>query len=195
MKLVYQTLIILLAFTLTACTSNEEVEEKNEEVAELPLDYLSIGKEYALQTKSVLGQNLTQALGEAGPEYALTFCNNRAISLTDSMAISLNASIRRVSDLPRNPKNQANQKELDFILNLKAKGENYQPMLQEMNGKMVGYYPIITNGMCLQCHGNKKSDLTPGTVNKIAQLYPKDLATGYGDNQVRGIFVVEMNKK
>lgn len=195
MKIVYQTLIIFLVLTLNACTSNEEVEEKNEEVAEQPLDYLSIGKEYALQTKSVLGQNLTQALGEGGSEHALSFCTTRAIPLTDSMAVVLNAKIKRVSDKPRNAKNQANQKELDFILNLKAKGENYQPVVEEMDGKMVGYYPILTNGMCLQCHGNTKSEITPGTMKIINKFYPNDLATGYKDNEIRGLFVVEMNKK
>jgi hypothetical protein len=194
-NLIYLVSVSLVLFT--ACQSPaEKVENETQIKIETPeIDYLALGKDYALQTKNVLGKNLTQALGEGGPEHALTFCNTRAIPLTDSMAIALNASIRRVSDLPRNPSNKANQKELDYILNLKAKAENHKPMMQEINGKMVGYYPILTNGMCLQCHGNKQSDLTPGTVNKLAKLYPNDQATGYGDNQIRGLFVVEMDKK
>lgn len=195
MKIVFHILLIALVFTLNACSSNPNTQQEEQEVIESAIDYLSVGKEYALQAKSALGEKLTQALAEGGPEFALTFCNTRAIPLTDSMAMTLNATIRRVSDLPRNPINKGNQNELDYILKLKAKAENYKPTMQEINGKMVGYYPIITNGMCLQCHGNKQSDLTPGTVNKLAKLYPKDRATGYGDNQIRGLFVIEMDKK
>jgi hypothetical protein len=198
-----KNLIYLVSATLvvfSSCQSPTEKEE-NETQAKMEtseIDYLAIGKDYALQTKNVLGKNLTQALDEGGPEHALTFCNTRAIPLTDSIAISLNAKIKRVSDHPRNTNNQANAQELDFINTLKAnlaKGEKPTPKMAEINGKMVGYYPILTNGMCLQCHGNKQSDLTPGTVNKLAKLYPSDQATGYGDNQIRGLFVVEMDKK
>ena len=49
--------------------------------------------------------------------------------------------------------------------------------------------------MCLQCHGNKENDISTGTLTKINTLYPKDKAIGYGINQVRGLWVVEMIKK
>ncbi len=34
----------------------------------------------------------------------------------------------------------------------------------------------------------------PKLATKIKQLYPKDKATGYSENQVRGIFVVNLPK-
>ena len=66
--------------------------------------------------------------------------------------------------------------------------------VSEINGKMVGYYPIVTNQMCLQCHGKAYKDINDATLNKINKLYPNDQATGYLENELRGIFVVEMNK-
>lgn len=162
------------------------------------LSYEELGQKYALGTKSVLGKNLLGAIKAKGTEHALSFCNTRAYPLTDSMAVAFGASIKRVSDKPRNPANQANDAEIAYIESVKsllAKGEKPKAQVQELNGKMVGYYPIETNQMCLQCHGTPKTEIKPQTLQKIATLYPQDRAVGYSENQLRGIWVVEMNKK
>ena len=93
--------------------------------------------------------------------------------------------------------NQANENERAYIRVLKdkmQKGDNLVAKMTAMNGKMVGYYPIVTNAMCLQCHGNKDTDITSATYEKIKKLYPSDKATGYRENEVRGLWVVEMEK-
>jgi hypothetical protein len=192
------TFILLgLVFLFQSCNSGSTSEQTvvpNED----SIDYLALGKEHAINTKSELGKNLTKALGEGGAEYAMTFCNTRAIPLTDSMSMELNAKMKRVSDRPRNPNNEANADELAFITMLKQNlehGQKPSPQLKEMNGKMVGYYPILTNGMCLQCHGIPNDNINTSTLQKIKTLYPSDQATGYEDNQIRGLFVVEMNKR
>jgi hypothetical protein len=58
----------------------------------------------------------------------------------------------------------------------------------------VGYYPIVTNAMCLQCHGTEGVDISPSTQAVIDRQYPDDQATGYGEKQLRGLFVVTMNR-
>lgn len=60
---------------------------------------------------------------------------------------------------------------------------------------MIGYYPIETNDMCMKCHGTPEKQITSETLSKIKKLYPTDKAFGYSENEIRGIFVVEMNKK
>ena len=67
--------------------------------------------------------------------------------------------------------------------------------VQEIYDKMVGYYPIETNKMCLQCHGLPNTQILPATLTKLKHLYPTDKAIGYGENELRGIWVIEMNKK
>jgi hypothetical protein len=49
--------------------------------------------------------------------------------------------------------------------------------------------------MCLQCHGIPNNQILPTTLSKIKELYPTDKATGYGENELRGIWVIEMDKK
>ncbi|HAT77048.1 MAG TPA: hypothetical protein DCS19_09440 [Flavobacterium sp.] len=151
---------------------------------------------YAMQTKGVLGKNLINAINKQGTEKAIEFCSTRAIVITDSMGTALNATIKRVSDQPRNSLNLANKDEIAFINELKekiSKGEKLTSKMTESNGKTVGYFPIETNAMCLQCHGSKDSDIKPDVLKKINLLYPKDQATGYKENQIRGIFVVTQN--
>lgn len=162
------------------------------------MDYEELGREYAMGTKAILGKNLMGAIKSNGAAHAVDFCNTRAYPLTDSMAKEYNVSIKRVSDKPRNSNNSANKSELEFINVLHdsiAKGEELGSKVSEIDGKMVGYYPIQTNAMCLQCHGTPEKDIEKLTQNKINEKYPDDKATGYGVNEIRGIWVVEMDKK
>jgi hypothetical protein len=47
--------------------------------------------------------------------------------------------------------------------------------------------------MCLQCHG-KSEQIKPEVRAKTLQLYPKDLAIGYSENEVRGIWSITFTK-
>lgn len=147
-------------------------------------------------TKAHLAKNLIEAMDAYGAAGAVEFCSVHAMTLTDSMGRVQDAKIRRVSDRPRNKANQANETELAYINMLKIKEEKQEalpPTMLILEGKMTGYYPILTAKMCIQCHGTVGTDILPETAAKIKSLYPDDQATGYGENQLRGLFVVEMN--
>jgi pimeloyl-ACP methyl ester carboxylesterase len=164
----------------------------------IPATPVEQGRGIALQTKAVLGKNLMNAIQSKGTDGALEFCSEKAFLLTDSMSRALEARIRRTSDRNRSSLNAASGDELSYIAQAKAaiiNGEVVKPGMQERNGKYVGYYPIMTEAMCLQCHGKPGVDISANTIAKLRQLYPNDKATGYGLNELRGIWVVEMNKK
>ncbi len=157
---------------------------------------LKQGQRFAMQTKKVLGKNLMGVLNSKGTLHALSFCSSKAYPLVDSMSLVLGAKIKRVSDKNRNPENEANAQELAYILEAKEllqQGKEIKPLLSTINGKDVGYYPIMTNKMCMQCHGEQQ--IKPSTKTLLAKLYPKDKAVNYKEKQLRGIWVVEMDKK
>lgn len=160
-------------------------------------DYAAQGMHYALTTKGVLGKNLMGAIKNKGTENAVTFCNTRAYPLTDSMATFHNVIIKRVSDKPRNAKNEANETELQHINTFKtalAAGEEIKPIVTDQ-GKAIRFYaPIKTNEMCLQCHGKSGGEITVKVKEKLNGLYPNDKATGYGINEIRGIWSIEFPK-
>jgi cytochrome c551/c552 len=161
------------------------------------LTFADIGLKYALSTKKALGKTLMMSIEEKGTEGALEFCNTRAIPITDSMSALYNAQIKRVSDKPRNQNNLANQEELAQIEFFKAElrtQNDIKPITIEKGNKVQFYYPIITNGMCLQCHGIESKQINEITLTKLAELYPKDKATGYKEKQVRGIWSIVFEK-
>lgn len=158
---------------------------------------LERGQKYALATKAVLGKNLLQNIQAKGTEGAIDFCNVHAYPLTDSMATLQGVKIRRVSDKNRNPENKATDEELAYIRQAKealSAGEKLKPQARKEGGKTIAYYPIMTNQMCLQCHGSTEKDISPQTLAAIHDRYPNDLATGYGLDELRGIWVVEMDQ-
>ncbi|RDY60070.1 c-type heme family protein [Flagellimonas nanhaiensis] len=153
------------------------------------LDYNDIGLKYALGTKKVLGKNLMGTIQNKGEVAAVAFCNERAYPLTDSMAIAYNARIKRVSDKPRNPKNRANEIEKEHIATFKkelAEGNSIEPIIVEEEYEVNFYYPIVTNSMCLKCHGYPSQEVQ----EQLSLLYPEDLAVGYDVDQVRGIWSI-----
>ena len=163
-------------------------------VAEKEKSYSDIGLEYALGTKKILGKNLMESIQKKGTLEALAFCNHQAIPLTDSMSTKFNASIKRVSDKNRNPNNKANKEELKYISQFKkdlATKQEIKPVVIEKGNQVQFYYPIETNTMCLQCHGTQ---IKPEVQKQILKLYPNDLAVGYGENEVRGIWSITFTK-
>ena len=160
--------------------------------------YLQRGLEAAQQAKGALGGNLVRAIESGGPEGAVAFCNTRAAPIAEEVSATLGVAVTRVSDRPRNPVNAAGEEALAVIADFKAalaSGGQPRPQLREHGSTIVGYYPIVTNGMCLQCHGVEGLDVSPATQRVIDSLYPDDRATGYGVNELRGLFVVSMDRE
>lgn len=187
------TIVTVFLVLLIGCKGNaKEMKEADAKAFE------EKGLKIVNETKSHLVTNLMKAMATYGAAGAVEFCNVHAMTLTDSIASLQDVSIRRVTDRPRNKGNQANETELAYINLLKSKAEKQEalaPSIQIVDGKMTGYYPIQTAKMCIQCHGTMGTDILPETAEKLNLLYPEDKATGYSENQIRGLFVVEMNQQ
>lgn len=172
--------------------------KKHASVANQTLSYKDKGLKYALGTKAVLGKNLMGTIQNKGLLEAIAFCNVKAYPLTDSMSVVYNASIKRVSDQPRNPKNQADAVELKHINAFKkviSNGQEPEPIIEDKGETVDFYYPITTNTMCLQCHREPSKQLNAEAYTAIKALYPKDLAIGYKSNEVRGVWRINFEKE
>ncbi len=159
-------------------------------------NYAKIGMIYAQETQKVLGKNLKGTIQNKGVAEAVVFCNERAYPLTDSMATRYHAQIKRVSDKTRNPMKRASATELEHINTFKkqiAAGDSIVPIIKERDGQVHFYYPIVTNALCLNCHGTPNQNITPEVMEHLSELYPEDEATGYGIDEVRGIWSIVFN--
>lgn len=188
---------LFIGLILTQCTG--EVKNPTPTYTEEELvTYRESGLETAMATKAALGSVLIPTVTQEGTVAALEFCNIKAIPLTDSMSVDQNKVIYRVSDKPRNHANLANEMELEYIASAKeniALGETVTPAVHAIGDRVIGYYPILTNQFCLQCHGNPGEKISEETLAAIQRIYPEDKATGYSEGEIRGIFVVEMEGK
>jgi len=161
------------------------------------LTYAQKGKKMAMATKKQLGKNLMKAIQEKGSAHAVEFCNVKAMSITNKMENKIDARIKRVSDQNRNPQNEADQEELAFIKQFKLQIENdeeLKPEIVKENEKVNFYYPIVTNSICLKCHGKPEKDINRATLAKIDKYYPKDQAVNYSVNEVRGMWHIEFDE-
>lgn len=195
MKTTFSAFILLLIGFSSSC-NNKDTTASNVTKKD-PVDYQAKGLEFATQAKNILGKNLVTAINSQGTDNALSFCSTRAITLTDSVASTLDVKLKRVSDKNRNPQNAANKDELNYIESLKkalVKGEKLKPQVNENEKTVIAYYPILTDQLCMQCHGKPTTDIKASTLAKLKAIYPNDLATDYSLNEVRGIWVVEMKK-
>ncbi len=181
----------------------EEMEDDDRPNFPGVMHYRKRGSEIAAKAQGVLGKNLVRAIQEKGTSGAISFCKVQAIGLTDSVGIMNNAIVKRVSDKPRNLQNRATAEETGYIIAFRRQLENQaenqgeiRPILKEMGGEEVYYYsPIVTNAMCLQCHGKSGSEIQEPVLNTLRTLYPADEAKGYETGQVRGMWKIQFVKE
>ncbi len=153
------------------------------------------GNEIAGNVQSTLLKNVGMAIQKGGPQYAVEFCNLEASSIIDSLNQQFDCKISRVSEKNRNPNaglTSAYEKELWQIF---QKGELTDTIIQS-NANLVFYKPIkIGMPACLKCHGNPESEIDDATRQRLKDLYPTDLATGYKLNDFRGLWKIEFVRK
>ena len=110
-------------------------------------------------------------------------------------------TLRRVSSRPRNPIDAPNADEIPLLDAYSYNAENdilADPSIQKLQQGEVFLYtkPImLSNAMCLSCHGDPKKDIAPETAAKLKQLYPQDPATGYAEGDLRGMWSLRLPKK
>lgn len=160
--------------------------------------YQQSGNNISNQTQKVLLSNVSKAMQQGGSLYAVEFCNIQASGLVDSLNVEFNCEISRVTNKNRNPENHLQTNTDKQMWNYFAsiqQNEKLHDTLIHVEENMIYYKPILTAmPACLQCHGPAQ-EIQPQTLEKIQALYPEDKATGYGLNELRGLWKIEFGKK
>lgn len=157
------------------------------------------GKRLVAEASALLVKNLAEAIAKDGVPGAIGFCSEKALPLTASVGGDSGATLRRVTHKARNPKNKADAAELE-ILNafrdtLKA-GKAPEPQLRKQaDGTETFFAPIVlSNPLCLKCHGTPGTDIDAATLAALRKLYPQDEATGFQLGELRGMWRVDWKK-
>ncbi len=182
-------LVFLWTIIMLFSCHNEPKQLSEEEIA----SFLILGDSMATEAQTVLMKNVAAAIQKGGTDYAVEFCNTRAIPLTDSIAGHLDVGIQRLSDKNRNPDNVI-QTPMDSKAWQKIQSEKMHVLEQDDKGEVFYYKPIsIAMPTCLNCHGGN-NDITESTREIIAQKYPNDKAIGYKLGDLRGMWKIHLTQ-
>ena len=183
-----QNLILLVAiFFFHACNSSMDKETYAK--------YQKQGNEISNLAQATLLANVGQAIQTGGPEYAVEFCNLEASGIVDSLNLVYQCEISRVSDKNRNPQN-ALTTDIDQKLWQVFKDNPISDTVIQA-GPSVMYFKRINTAMpaCLKCHGVPGNEISEATMDKLHELYPNDLATGYQLNDFRGLWKIRFDRE
>ena len=179
-------LLIVVSVMLVSCQSG--LSEKEIE------QYRKEGDRIVKSTGGKLKSVLTSKIKEGGISEAVGFCNQSALPITDEMSTQHGADIKRTSLKIRNPENRPNEEEVLVLKQFEAmlsKGDSLEPLVSlDKEGRPHYYAPIRVEKKCLMCHGTIGKELSVTVDSIIKTRYPKDLATGYGEGDLRGIWSV-----
>ena len=192
MKNLTDLLLIAIAIFVASCGSQQQkVAELSQSIDTFAL--LKKGDTISAHVQKVLLSNVMQAIKTGGPEYAITFCNERAMPLTDSLAKANNCMIQRVSDKYRNPANKLTEYDKEMWKQLSS-STAVNPILVAENGQMVFYKPIkIAMAACLTCHGTTGKEINQKTAKAaVTVLNMKDsVLVAYTRTAADGSFKIE----
>lgn len=155
---------------------------------------LARGRKIASGAKVALKRELKQAIRDGGLEHAVTFCNTRAMEITDSISLAEQVILKRLAKKNRNPLNETNEEEgmiyKGFIMSWLSGVSPKALVSWDDQGRPVYFNPIMTEAACLNCHGSVGEEVSPGLAEKIAELYPDDKAVGFKLGEIRGMWSI-----
>lgn len=180
---------ILLILFFAACNPRQQKTDESSNTIDTAA-YLQKGDSISAIVQKVLLANVMQAMKSGGPGYAVSFCNEQAMPLTDSLSKAHNCLIQRVSDKYRNPVNKLTAQDQEIWAKM-ASAATANTISGSENGQVVFYKPIkIAMPACLTCHGTAGKEMDPKTFEIIKQKYPDDLAAGYKEGDLRGLWKI-----
>ena len=195
MKTILTALTVTVLIVAFASCSKPPAQEKR---AADDSRWMEKGQELATAAFTALSGELRAALGRGGVPEAIQYCHAAALPITDSIAAVYGATIRRTTLKPRNPANAPRGYETTVLAgyqDVSDQGQALQPQVYVEGNQVHFYAPIMTQDMCLKCHGTPGETIAESDWALIQERYPNDLAHGYGAGEWRGMWSITFEKE
>lgn len=205
--------LLLITILIISCGPQERISkeafddvQRNNEVkriteVEILTEAMIWGDSITQEAQAQFMSQLQQAIAANGHSGAIDFCQVNALPILKSLETKQAVTLRRVSSRSRNPLNSPDKAEIPLLDAYAYNAENNissDPSIQKLQQGEVFLYTkpiVITNAMCLSCHGDPKKDIAPETTTKLKQRYPQDAATGYALEDLIGMWSLRLPKK
>lgn len=190
-------IIILFMITIYNCKESEFILQEVDPASKPAI--MNAGHQSANLLVVTLKSKVIEAIGQGGPLNAVTVCNKQGLILTDSIARHTRhvLNIRRTSYKYRNPKNRPDTIDREVLNSFVKADKADKPRLYRViqgDSLYYRYYqPLKIGGLCVTCHG-KPETMDKMLVEKIKQVYPGDMAQGYGVGDFRGVVCVSIEE-
>lgn len=160
--------------------------------------YTEKGDSISNHAKKELSTALMAKMKKGGLPEAIDFCSKEALPLTKKIADQHGVLIKRASHRSRNSLNIPEENELYVIKEYQNEinsGATLKPRVRlDPNGIPHYYTPILVENKCLMCHGTLNKELSKSADSIIKSYYPEDLATGFAEGDLRGIWSISFEK-
>lgn len=203
MRFLFRAALLLLP--LSACNADQvdhlsntkelAIEAENWQVKRImPKDLLRAtrwaGDSLTRTAERELRQVLAARLQAGGVAAALPYCRPSALPATDSLARVLQASLTWVSARPRNPSNHAALSAPDL-----DPADTARQVARPGTEEFTYQRPVVlSDALCLRCHGAVGQDVTAADYALIQKQYPQDQATGYRLGQRMGVWRASLKR-
>lgn len=140
---------------------------------------------------ALLGE-LTGALEEGGPSFAIKSCHIDVTGVVRRIERAEGITAGRTSDRLRNPANAPRPWAAPLVAShAGGKVKDVEGYVVDLGDKIGLLRPIAHRPLCASCHG--RPDKLAGDVQSaLRDRYPTDRAVGFVEGEIRGWFWVEM---
>lgn len=175
--------ILTLAGVLLSCATDEPT---------VPDDAGERARAALAPFKKDLSEALGAALREGGPVQAIEVCRLEAPRIAAAAAKD-GIEVGRTSHRLRNPENAPPPWTEPLLREYVANPADETPSVVRIDAEHVGYVePIRVKPLCLGCHGEQVAD---PVQDRLREIYPEDRATGFRENDFRGLFWVKLPRR
>ena len=157
--------------------------------------YVSRGDLIILSLHDALRRELTGALDQGGPAFAINSCHIDVTGVIQRIAKHEGIAAGRTSDRLRNPTNLPAKWAAPLVsANAGRRAREVEGFAVDL-GRAVGVLrPIAEQPMCASCHG-PAGTLDPAVRQVLSERYPADKGLGFTEGEIRGWFWVEVPKR
>jgi hypothetical protein len=187
-KLVFLfSLLTIVGFACTQQNKSTTVEENSEEIDSLLIEK---GDSIIRIVSENLRSELMDAIRNYGMDSALSYCNIKAIPITEQLNND-EITISRMAERYRNPENKLADYAQDIFEYYRNNTNPEASLIAGIDGTVYYVKPIYLAALCANCHGHSGVQIADNVQEKINKLYPNDLAINFNPGELRGLWHIE----
>jgi hypothetical protein len=157
--------------------------------------YVSRADLIIVSMHDALRRELTSALTQGGPGFAINSCHVDVTGLIQRIATGEGVAAGRTSDRLRNPTNVPPKWAAPLVsANAGRRARDVEGFAVDLGSAVGVLRPIALQPMCASCHG-PADKLDPAVRSVLSERYPADKGIGFTEGEIRGWFWVEVPKR